>query len=64
MTEEQEQDIYMLKYFWDEKGDVTRYTGFEEAMELLKEYKPHIYIIIKNYLEAERAMESAMKELY
>lgn len=55
--------LRMLEYFWTDKGDVTRWSGFEEFMPKLKERRPDVYLIIKNYTEAEQAMHSAMRNL-
>lgn len=34
------EDANMLEYYWVEKGDITRYSGYEKLLPLLEEEYP------------------------
>lgn len=37
------EDANMLKYFWNEKEDLTRYSGYEKILPQLKEEYPLLF---------------------
>ncbi len=37
------EDANMLKYFWEDKGDLTRYSGYENISTQLKEEYPLLF---------------------
>lgn len=53
----------MLIYFWYEKSDVSRWSGFEKLKPELEKRRPDIAMVIENYLKAERAMWAAVENL-
>jgi hypothetical protein len=61
--EEFYENLRMVEDFWEEKSDVTRYSGWETFKPFLLERRPDVYMIIENYLKAERAMNSIMRNL-
>lgn len=64
MTEEEFYNgMRMLGYFWDNKGDITRWSGWEEFKPELEKLRPDIAMVIENYLKAERVMRTTMKNL-
>lgn len=64
MTDEEfYEGLRMLEYFWGDKGSVTAWAGWEAFIPFLKERRPDIYLVINNYLEAEKAMAAAMRNL-
>jgi len=37
-----DEHLSMLKYFWEEKGDLERYYAFEELKPIIQEERPEI----------------------
>jgi len=64
-----EDDKSMIAYFITEKGDVTRWTGWERAMPLVEKELPHLMDALrrlesaKRTLDALRRLESAKRTL-
>lgn len=61
--EEFYEHLRMLEYFWEEKGDVTRYSGWDEFKPILAERRPDLALVIENFIKAEKAMNAAMRNL-
>ena len=59
-----EEDITMLKYFWEEKGDMTRYCDYEEIKEDLDKNYPEISKAYKDYIASKAVYKSIMSNLY
>jgi hypothetical protein len=53
MTEE---DLDMLKYFWEEKRDLESYRGYKRIEDQLKIERPDIYVFWEKYKQAEKAL--------
>lgn len=51
----------MLDYFWCEKGDLERFTGWNEA--LTEREFPAVYEAWKNYKRAKAVMNAVIKSL-
>lgn len=52
-----EQAVTMFKYFWREKGDPTRWCGYDENKALLKEHRPELLKAWKDYVVAKRTLD-------
>jgi len=46
------EDLRMIQYFWQEKGDLRRYCGWEEIQEDLQAQFPAIYDAWQRYRTA------------
>ena len=53
----------MLDYFWGEKGDPTRYVGWQKILEEYRGVKK-VKKAYKKYLEAERNVSRIIEELH
>ncbi len=54
-------DVQMLKYFWKEKGDLSRYIRWED---IVKENKyPHVIRAWKDYLYAVVVLNALIENL-
>lgn len=51
----------MLDYFWNEKGDIERWSSFNRD-ELMKEY-PEVIICWDNYKNAEKILSAVIRGL-
>lgn len=51
-------NIHMLQYFWEEKGDISRYCDYDEAK--LQEYLPHVWQAWTQYRLAIRTLTAAL----
>jgi hypothetical protein len=58
MTENYRDELDMLKYFWDEKGDISRYCNYDEAK--LREYLPHVWQAWTQYRQAHRMLNAVL----
>ena len=58
-----EEDISCLQYFHQEKRDMTRWVGWEEAAPLIKEQYPHLWDAHQRMLSAERTLDIIVKSL-
>lgn len=58
-----EEDISMLKYFWEEKQDIERYSKFEKIKPILEEKYPHILKCWNDYKHAIKTFELVIKDL-
>jgi len=48
-TEKLDEHLAMLKYFWNEKGDIERYCDFEEIIPLLQIHHPELLKVWYDY---------------
>ena len=54
-------DLHSIRYFWEEKGDPTRWVGWERTKpDLLKEH-PQILWAWENYLETRRCLTEKIR---
>ena len=60
----EESDIAMLKYFQEEKGDMTRYCDYENIKEDLDKNYPEISKSFKDFKDSKAVYNSIMKNLY
>lgn len=58
-----EDEIRNLQYFWQEKGDLERLSGFNVLVPLLKEQAPIFWIAWTNYKSAIKHMDASCKNL-
>lgn len=58
--EEYYEHLSMIKYFWDEKGDIERYCHFEEVKPRLKENNPEIWEAWKKYKKSLKILNSVL----
>lgn len=56
-------DFEMLKYFWEEKGDFTRYIGYEYVLETLKSENNPAYNVIYEYVKAKHNLDSMFSNI-
>ena len=62
MTDEElEGEVATLRYFWQEKGDVTRYVGWEELRPVLRERRPEIVKAWDDYVESKRRLSAVLR---
>lgn len=50
------EDLEMLRYFWEEKGDMERYVGYEIKLEALKVQFPEIIKANEDYKASRRVL--------
>jgi hypothetical protein len=60
LTEEQISDI---KYFWEYKGDLERYSSFEELKPLIWEQKPQIMKAWNDYKASIEILNAVIESL-
>lgn len=60
--EEYENEMNMVKYFWEEKRDATRYTGWGKVKSEIERREPHILQAIENYENAERTVSALLEK--
>lgn len=56
-----QEDLYTLRYFWEQKRDLTRWTGFEQALPALQHARPDILAAWHAYLAAEQHMHEVVQ---
>lgn len=61
MPDDRETYERMLRYFWEEKGDIERYVSYDE--ERTRREQPLIWLAWENYKTAEAAMDAAITTL-
>lgn len=61
-TKERYELIRNLSYFWEEKGDITRLSSFNEA-DVMREF-PEVMQAWKNYKHAELSFDLILKNTY
>lgn len=55
------ENLYTLRYFWEEKHDLTRWTGFEQALPALRNDRPDILAAWAAYLAAVQQMHEVVQ---
>lgn len=58
-----ESDIDMIKYFWQEKGDIERFSSWSELLPALKENYPHLISAWENYKRSEKILNCVVNNL-
>ena len=59
-----EQDLNMLKYFWQEKEDLERFTDFEKLKPLLEKEKPEVLKAWNNYKSSKKILDIIIDNIY
>jgi len=57
------EDMQSLRYFYEEKGDMTRWTGWDDALPALKEYHPELLEAMRQLDIAERTLTAILRAL-
>lgn len=57
------EDLRWINYFWQQKGDHTRYVNWEAIEDDFKQRFPEVIDAVKHLEGAERAVGRAMKTL-
>jgi hypothetical protein len=57
---EREEQARMLQYFWEEKGNIERWVGFDKA--IASGAFPHVRDAWEDYLRARENMTAAVKD--
>ncbi len=60
VTEEQ---VQQLQYFWLERGDLTRWIGFQAALADLAREHPEVLKAWQDYLTARMILDAVIKQL-
>jgi hypothetical protein len=60
LTDEQKSDI---RYFWEEKGDISRYCDFEELKPIIQEEYPELLKAWYDYKASIKIMDVVIKSL-
>jgi len=66
MTEKiemEEGDYDMLRYFHEEKGDMTRYAQWDALLPLLKKKHPELITAMRNLRAAKRTLDAIVANL-
>lgn len=53
----------LLKYFWEEKGDFTRHTSFDDISAQLKEEYPMLFEGINRIKQGENMVEYTLDKI-
>lgn len=61
LTEEQKD---MLKYFWEEKGDITRYCDFEELIPKIQQEYPELLKAWYDYQASIKILDLVVNSIY
>lgn len=56
-------DLAMLRYFHENRGDMTRYVGWEEIKDDFKARYPHVFDAWERHASAERTLDILIQEL-
>lgn len=57
------EDLLMLRYFWQEKGDLTRYVRWEALVPVLERERPEVIAAHRNLIEARRTLDAIIDAL-
>jgi hypothetical protein len=60
LTEDQ---IYYIKYFWEEKGDIERYNDFERLKPQIQKQFPELLKAWYDYKASIRIMDAVIKSI-
>lgn len=64
MSEEEFEDhLYMLKYFWNDKDDLFRYSELYRVMAELQKRRSDVACAIEQYRNAKAILDSIMENL-
>lgn len=55
-------DMAMLVYFWEEKGDIERYAGFEDIKPDLQAEYPEVLKVWNDYITARLVVTSVLRD--
>lgn len=58
-----EQHLTMLRYFWEEKGDIERYCEYNKILPILEKERPEVVKAWNDYKVSIRTMNAIMKSL-
>ena len=56
-----EDDIRMVKYFWDEKGDVKRWAEWNEHLADFEKEFPELVKVVQDYDMAKKILNAVIK---
>ena len=63
MSELTEEDINMAIYFLKEKGDITRWCGWEDRKKVFAKEFPMLFIALEKERAANQLMDATIREL-
>jgi len=58
-----EEDSRMIQYFWEEKGDIERWTSWKDKLPSILEEAPELVVAWNNYKIATRTLTTIIKGL-
>ena len=58
-----ESDIEMIRYFWEEKGDITRWTSWEDRKPEIKKYHPGLVYAVEQIEFLSRVLDAIVRNL-
>ncbi len=56
-------DTNMVKYFWQEKGDIERWSSWEEKLPLFIEEYPELVTVLINYKTSKKILDIVVENL-
>ena len=56
-------DKLMIRYFWEEYGDITKYVGFQELIPILEKEKPGLLKAIEDYKAIKAILDVLVSNL-
>lgn len=57
------EDYAMIKYFWEEKGDITSWSDWYRKRHLFKEKNPELVQAVENLITAEGMLSAVVTAL-
>lgn len=51
----------MIRYFWEEKGDIERWVGYDPVW--MEKHMPHILYLWNEYKDAKQRLDAVIKSL-
>lgn len=63
MNKLSDQDKAMIVYFWEEKGDLTRWCGWEEKKPLIEAEFPELIKALKDFEVAEKMISLVVRSI-
>jgi hypothetical protein len=58
-TPDRAEYLLMVRYFWEEKGDVERYVCY--TPELTRQYSPALATALQNYKDAKAVLDAVIR---
>lgn len=58
-----EEDLQMVKYFWQDKGDVKRWCDWEKRLPDFERERPEIPAAVRALVVAERTLDAICESL-